>query len=70
MPPRVSHAAVHWALGKPVRCWLAGGQEHSGRLMEVTPERLVLDRDGERVELARDVVTKARLEADVPWPRA
>ena len=59
-----------WALGKPVRCWLTGGEEHFGRLAEVAPERLVLDRDGERVELARDVVTKARLDADVPWPRA
>jgi len=59
-----------WALGKPVRCWLAGGEEHHGRLTEVAPERLVLDRDGERVELARDVVTKARLDITVPWPRA
>jgi ribosome maturation factor RimP len=59
-----------WAVGKRVRCWLAGGEEHFGRLAEVAPERLVLDRDGERVELPRGVVTKARLEADVPWPRA
>jgi ribosome maturation factor RimP len=59
-----------WALGKPVRCWLAGGEEHSGRLMEAGPERLVLDHDGERVELPRGVVTKARLDVDVPWPRA
>ena len=59
-----------WALGKPVRCWIEGGQEYGGRLMEVTSERLVLDRDGERVELARSVVTKARLDVDVPWPRA
>ena len=59
-----------WALGKPVRCWLSGGAEHSGTLAEVAPERLVLDRDGERVELPRDVVTKARLDASVPWPRA
>jgi ribosome maturation factor RimP len=59
-----------WALGKPVRCWLAGGAEHFGRLAEVAPETLVLDRDGERVELPRDIVTKARLEADVPWPRS
>ena len=59
-----------WALGKPVRCWVAGGAEHHGRLTEVAPERLVLDRDGERVELARDVVTKARLDITVPWPRA
>jgi len=60
----------NWALGKPVRCWLAGGEEHVGRLAEVAPERLVLDRDGTRVELPRQVVTKARLEIDVPWPRA
>ncbi|HYE94215.1 MAG TPA: ribosome maturation factor RimP [Terriglobales bacterium] len=60
----------NWALGKPVRCWLAGGEEHFGRLAEVAPERLVLDRDGTRVELPRQVVTKARLEIDVPWPRA
>jgi ribosome maturation factor RimP len=59
-----------WALGKPVRCWLAGGAEHHGKLTEVAPERLVLDRDGERVELPRGVVTKARLDASVPWPRA
>jgi ribosome maturation factor RimP len=59
-----------WALGKPVRCWLAGGQEHTGRLIDVAPERLVLDHDGERVELPRGVVTKARLDVDVPWPRA
>jgi ribosome maturation factor RimP len=58
-----------WALGKSVRCWLAGGQELRGTLTEVAPERLVLDRDGERLELPRDAVTKARLEADVPWPR-
>jgi ribosome maturation factor RimP len=59
-----------WALGKPVRCWLAGGEEHFGKLTEVAPERLVLDRDGQRVELPRDVVTKARLDATVPWSRA
>jgi len=53
-----------------VRCWLAGGAEHHGRLTEVAPERLVLDRDGERVELARGVVTKARLDITVPWLRA
>ena len=58
-----------WAIGKPVRCWLAGGSEVRGRLTEVTPEWLVLDREGERVELGRAGVTKARLEAEVPWPR-
>jgi len=35
----------------------------------VGPDRLVLERDGERVEFERTVVTKARLEAEVPWPR-
>jgi ribosome maturation factor RimP len=59
-----------WALGKPVRCWLAGGAEHAGTLREVGPERLVLERDGARLELPREVVTKARLDATVPWPRA
>jgi ribosome maturation factor RimP len=58
-----------WAVGKQVRCWLAGGAEVRGRLTEVTPERLVLDRDGERTEVGRAAVTKARLEAEVPWPR-
>jgi ribosome maturation factor RimP len=58
-----------WAVGKQVRCWLAGGAEFHGRLAEVTPERLVLDRNGERTELGRVEVTKARLEAEVPWPR-
>jgi len=58
-----------WAVGKQVRCWLAGGEEVRGTLKEVTPDRLVLDRGGERVELGRAGVTKARLEAEVPWPR-
>jgi ribosome maturation factor RimP len=60
---------LRWAVGKRVRCWLAGGQEVRGRLAVVEPDRLVLERDGERVELERTVVTKARLEAEVPWPR-
>ncbi|MEK7700716.1 MAG: ribosome maturation factor RimP [candidate division NC10 bacterium] len=58
-----------WAVGRPVRCWLAGGQEVRGRLAVVEPGRLVLERDGERMELERAMVTKARLEAEVPWPR-
>ena len=60
---------LRWAVGKQVRCWLAGGSEVRGRLTEVTSERLVLDRDGERTELGRAAVTKARLEAEVRWPR-
>src|SRR5215470_5235667 len=58
-----------WALGKQVHCWLAGGSEVRGRLTEVTPERLVLEHDGQRTEVGRAAVTKARLEAEVPWPR-
>src|SRR5215831_6695287 len=51
-----------WAVGKQIRCWLAG-------VTEVTAERLVLDKGGERTEVGRAAVTKARLEAEVPWPR-
>ena len=58
-----------WALGKRVQCWLAGGQEFRGRLADVDDARLTLERDGERVELPRERITKARLEAEVPWPR-
>jgi len=58
-----------WAVGKQVHCWLAGGAEIRGRLAEVTPERLVLEYGGERTEVGRAAVTKARLEAEVPWPR-
>lgn len=58
-----------WATGKRVRCWLDGGTEVRGRLEGVEPERLVLDRDGERVVVPRAEVTRARLEPDVPWQR-
>jgi len=58
-----------WAVGRQVRCWLAGGAEIRGQLTAVTVDRLVLDRGGEQVELGRADVTKARLEAEVPWPR-
>ena len=58
-----------WAVGRQVRCWLAGGAEVRGRLTAVTTDRLVVDRGGEQVELERADVTKARLEAEVPWPR-
>ena len=58
-----------WAVGRQVRCWLAGGAEVRGRLTAVTADRLVLDRGGEQVQLERADVTKARLEAEVPWPR-
>jgi ribosome maturation factor RimP len=58
-----------WAVGKQVSCWLAGGEEVRGRLVEVGNERLTLERDGTRVEVPRAAITKARLEAQVPWPR-
>lgn len=60
---------LRWAVGKPVRCWLAGGREVRGRLAAVEPDRLILERNGERQELLRAEVTKTRLEADVPWAR-
>lgn len=58
-----------WARGKRVRCWLSDGREVRGRLADVAPERLVLESEGEQVELSRADVTKARLDAEVPWPR-
>lgn len=61
---------LRWAVGKPVRCWIAGGQEFQGRLAEVAPDCLVLeDRDGRRLEVPRAAVTKARLDVEVPWSR-
>src|SRR5881396_2393487 len=42
-----------WAVGKQIRCWLAGGAEVRGRLTEVTADCLVLDRGGERTKLGR-----------------
>jgi ribosome maturation factor RimP len=58
-----------WAIGRRVRCWEAGGHETRGRLAAVDAERLVIETDEGRVELPRSNVTKARLDADVPWPR-
>jgi ribosome maturation factor RimP len=64
-----SEREYRWARGKRVRCWLSDGREVRGRLSEVGADRLVLDGEGGAVELQRAEVTKARLEADVPWPR-
>ena len=58
-----------WALGKPVRCWTAGGHEFSGHLAEVAPDRLVLRRDGQSIEVSRAALTKARLDIEVSWAR-
>jgi ribosome maturation factor RimP len=60
---------LRWAVGKRVRCWLAGGEEHHGQLVGVDDAVLTLDHDGHRVELPRARVTKARLDVEVPWPR-
>ncbi len=64
-----SEREFRWAVGKRVRCWLAGGEELRGQLAAVEPDRLVLEREGGRTEVARARVTKARLDAEVPWPR-
>jgi ribosome maturation factor RimP len=62
-----------WARGKRVRCWLrdeiAGRTDVRGRLVEVGVDRLVVETDGGPVEVPRQSLAKARLEADVPWPR-
>jgi ribosome maturation factor RimP len=59
-----------WASGKRVRCWLAGGQELRGRLVGVDGGQLVLEQDdGTEVKLERASVTKARLDAEVPWSK-
>jgi ribosome maturation factor RimP len=60
---------LRWAIGKPVRCWVAGGQEFGGRLVEVWPDRLVLERAGERTDVSREILTKARLDVQVSWAR-
>ena len=58
-----------WAIGKAVRCWLAGGAEVCGRLTGVGGERLILEQDGGQVDVPRAEITKARLDVQVPWPR-
>ena len=58
-----------WATGKRVRCRLADGREVRGRLVEVAGEQIVVDADEGRIAVPRADVVKARLEADVPWPR-
>jgi len=58
-----------WAVGRQVRCWIAGGREFRGVLAEVRGEHLVLDTVEGPTEVPRSEVTKARLEAETPWPR-
>ena len=62
-----------WARGKMVRCWVrepvAGHAEVRGRLVEVTADHLTVQADSGSVDVPRCVLSKARLEAEVPWPR-
>jgi ribosome maturation factor RimP len=59
-----------WAVGKRVRCWLAGGEEVRGRLLGIDDGQVILEQDGGTpVRLDRASVTKARLDADVPWSK-
>jgi ribosome maturation factor RimP len=64
-----SDREFRWAIGKRVRCWQSGGAETQGRLREVSHEQLVLEHDGQRIAVPRATVTKARLDAELPWPR-
>jgi ribosome maturation factor RimP len=56
-----------WAVGKRVQCWLAGGEEVRGRLVGIDGGFLILEQDGTETKLDRASITKARLDADVPW---
>src|SRR5919204_4938463 len=53
-----SEREFHWAIGKRVRCWQSGGAEVQGRLREVLSERLVLEHEGQRIEVPRADLTK------------
>jgi len=64
-----SDREFRWAIGKRVCCWQSGGMEVRGRLSEVSNDRLVLEHEGQRIEVPRANVTKARLDAELPWPR-
>ena len=68
-----SDRELRWARGKTVRCWfrepLQGRTEVRGRLLDVAADRLTIQTDADRVEVPRHVQSKARLDAEVPWPR-
>ena len=67
--PLRSEREYRWALGKSVRCWLSDGREVRGRLSEFDGRRLVLVHEGDRHDVPREEIRRARLEAEVPWPR-
>ena len=59
-----------WAVGKRVRCWLAGGEEVRGRLLGIDDGQVILEQDGGAdVQLDRASITKARLDVEVPWSK-
>jgi ribosome maturation factor RimP len=58
-----------WAVGKRVQCWLAGGEEVRGRLFGIDGGLLVLEQNGGETKLDRASITKAKLDADVPWEK-
>jgi ribosome maturation factor RimP len=62
-----------WACGRVLRCWVRqpvmGRTELRGRLVDVSAGSLLVETDSGVVGVPRDIVTKARLEAEVPWPR-
>jgi ribosome maturation factor RimP len=62
-----------WACGRVMRCWVRqpvmGQTEVRGRLVDVSRDRLVVETDSGMVGVPRAVITKARLDADVPWAR-
>ncbi len=62
-----------WAVGKLVRCWVresvAGRTEVRGRLVGVTSDALTVLTESGRVDVPRQALGKARLEAQVPWPK-
>src|SRR5919197_1413410 len=59
-----------WASGKRVRCWLAGGPEVRGTLLGIDGGfLLVAQDDGTQAKLDKPSITKARLDADVPWSK-
>ena len=58
-----------WAVGKRLQCWLAGGEEVRGRLVGIDGGLLVLEQNGGETKLDRASITKAKLDADVPWEK-
>jgi len=62
-----------WAVGKQVHFWLRepvdGRIELSARLAGVGPDSLTVETASGSVAVPREAVQKARLEAELPWPR-